>query len=202
MFKPHTLVAAILLAGMAATAHAGLITNGSFEAQMLSNGSWSNKASLTGWQAGTDGVEVRNNVAGAAQAGLMYVELDTTRNSSIWQTLTTDNGQRYQLSAWYSPRPGVAQDSNDIQVWWNSSLVATLSGSGAGQSAHQWRQYNWGVTGTGQDTLRFTAAGRSDALGGSLDSVTLQGVPEPGGLALVLTALSACFGLKRRTRSV
>lgn len=181
-------------------AHAGYISNGSFEAETLVNGQWTNRSALTGWLAGPAGVEIRNNVAGAAQDGKMFVELDTTGNSDIWQTITTGSGQHLRLSAWYAPREGVGLDSNDIQVWWGNTLLSTLAGSGAGQSGNQWREFTWDVVGSGTDTLRFSAAGRSDSLGGSLDNISLKAVPEPGSLALVLAAVGCAVAVPRVRR--
>ncbi len=181
-------------------AHAGYISNGSFEAETLVNGDWTNRSALTGWLAGPAGVEIRNNVAGAAQDGKMYVELDTTGNSDIWQTITTGNGQHLRLSAWYAPREGVGLDSNDIQVWWGNTLLSTLAGSGVGQSGNQWREFSWDVVGSGTDTLRFSAVGTSDSLGGSLDNISLKAVPEPGSLALVLAAVGCAVAVPRVRR--
>lgn len=201
MSTMRTLAALATLATLCTgAAHAGYITNGSFEAQTLANGQWTNRPALTGWSAGPLGVEIRNNVAGAAQDGKMYVELDTTGNSAIWQTITTGNGQHLLLSAWYAPRAGVGLDSNDIQVWWGNQLLSTLAGSGVGQSGNQWREFTWDVVGTGSDTLRFSAAGRSDSLGGSLDNIGLKAVPEPGTLALVLAAAGGAAAVLRARR--
>ena len=181
--------------------HAALV-NGNFEANTLAAGRFAILPTLTGWQADTLGVELRRDVAGTAQAGQKFVELDTTGNSAIWQDLATTVGEHYRLSGWYSPRAGVAADSNDIQVLWNGSLLTTLGGSGIGQSNNVWRQFNLSVTGTGVDRLRFAAAGKSDSLGGSLDNIALNTatVPEPASLVLVLVAFGAA-GLVSRQRA-
>ena len=76
-----------------------------------------------------------------------------------------------------------------------------MSGSGAGLSAHAWRQFSFTVRGTSSDQLRFAAAGTSDGLGGSLDNIALNTVPEPGSLALALAALGAIGFAARRQKN-
>jgi hypothetical protein len=51
--------------------------------------------SITGWTFGSYGVEVRNDVAGAAHDGNNFIELDTTRNAWIRQTINTTKDQKY-----------------------------------------------------------------------------------------------------------
>jgi hypothetical protein len=70
--------------------------------------------------------------------------------------------------------------------------------TGTGGSTHNWQAFNFSVTGTGSDQLRFVAAGTSDSYGGSLDMVSLtHAVPEPGTLALLMGGLLAAFGVRR-----
>ena len=87
---------------------ANLVVNGSFEANLQGNGSWHIYSNLTGWTGGANGIELRDNVAGAAFDGANYVELDTYANSSIAQTIGTTLGTQYNLSFAYSPREGVS----------------------------------------------------------------------------------------------
>jgi hypothetical protein len=179
------------------SAHAGIV-NGSFETDPQAAGTWNIYNNLTGWQGGSAGIELRNAVAGTAQDGVKYVELDTRTNSSMWQTVLTEVGQTYDLALWYSPRAGVNSNSNAIDVWWDGAMLGTLNGSGVGAGNNVWRQYTFSVVGTGSNTLRFAAAGAPDGLGGSLDNVRLSAVPEPGSLALVLGALLAGGAALRR----
>jgi len=199
-----------LLALFAATtlAHAGpvnLLTNGGFESTVVGNGSWVNVSSIAGWTnlAGPgSGFEVRNNVAGAAQEGRNYLELDTNGNTTIGQTLANlTAGATYDLSFWYSPREFQAASTNGIQVFWNGALLdATLTGLGG--SGNAWTQHQYQVVArSGSNLLSFASVGTSDSVGGNLDNVSLVNrLPEPGTLALTLAALASVFLLPRRLR--
>lgn len=199
-----------LVALLAATslAHAGpvnLLTNGSFESTTLANGSWTNASSIAGWSwlAGPgSGFELRNNVAGAAQDGRNYLELDTNGNTTIGQSLTgLTAGASYDLSFWYSPREFQPASTNGIQVFWNGLLLdATLTGLGGAGNA--WTQHQYQVVArAGTNVLSFASVGTSDSLGGNLDNVSLSNrLPEPGTLALAIAALGAILLLPRRLR--
>ncbi|MGQ3054402.1 MAG: FxDxF family PEP-CTERM protein [Roseateles sp.] len=190
---------------IAAPAPAGnLLVNGGFESTVVGNGSWVNVASTAGWTwlggPGT-GFEIRNNVAGAAQEGRNYIELDTTGNTLIGQYLDNlGNGASYNLSFWYAPREYVAASSNGLQVFWNGNLLdATLTGLGG--SGNDWTQHQYRVTAqAGRNLLSFASVGTSDSLGANLDNVSLNRIPEPGTLALTLAALAAVFLLPRTLR--
>lgn len=181
-----------------------LLVNGSFESTAVANGSWVNVATTPGWTwlagPGT-GFEIRNNIAGRAQDGLNYIELDTTGNSTLGQYLDNlSTGARYDLSFWYSPREFQAASTNGIQAFWNGvQLGATLSGVGA--SGNQWNEYKFSVTAQGgRNLLSFAAVGNSDSLGGNLDNVRVNSVPEPNSLALTFAALAGCLLLPRMLR--
>jgi hypothetical protein len=192
-------IAALLASPLLASA-ANLVTNGSFEADAMPNGSWSIYSNLTGWT-GTPNIELRDNVAGAAFDGLNYVELDTYYNSGMFQDVATVTGAHYNLSFAYSPRPGTG-NTNDINVLWNGSLIAPLAGSN-GDGVNHWTVYNIDVIGAAGATSRltFNAAGVSDSYGGSLDAVSLtSAVPEPQTYALLLAGLGAVFFMGRRRK--
>lgn len=214
------LVATALLSS-AAGASTNLIVNGSFEdissdpgIQHVANGSWSVLSVLPGWTTTFGaGIEVRRNVAGAAQNGVQFVELDShssiagkpasyNSNSSMAQSVTTASGQRYTLSFWYSPRPGTAamgSDTNDLGVYWNGAqLGGTLTGVN-NSGSNQWQQYTYTVVGHGLDILSFSALGKQDTYGGSLDNVSLiTAVPEPDRLAMLLVGLGMLGTVARR----
>lgn len=190
--------------GTFATAAPNLLVNGGFESTLVGNGSWVNVASIEGWTwlagPGT-GFEVRNNVAGAAQEGRNFIELDTNGNSRIGQYLDgLTNGDRFDLSFWYSPREFVAASSNGIQVFWNGVQIGdTLTG--AGGSGNVWSFYQYQLTAqAGRNQLSFASVGASDGLGGSLDNVRVGRLPEPGTLLLTLAALACALLLPSMLR--
>ena len=175
-----------------------LLVNGGFESTTVANGGWVNVSSIAGWTwlggPGT-GFEIRNNVAGAAQEGKNYIELDTNGNTLIGQYL--DNlisSATYDLSFWYSPRERQAASTNGIQVFWNGVQIGdTLTGTGG--AGNSWSQHEMLVKAqAGRNLLSFASVGSSDSLGGNLDNVSLKNrVPEPGSLALTFAALAGAF---------
>jgi hypothetical protein len=176
-----------------------MVSNGGFETSSVASGTWAITSSLAGWTAGALGVEVRNHVAGDAYAGQRYVELDTTGNSWISQTLATSAGSTYALSFAYAPREGVAAASNGIEVFWNGASKGIFTGNGGAGNA--WNVYKMNLVGLGgAGELKFAAVGASDSLGGALDAISVTAVPEPATLATMGFGLGL-IGLFRRRRS-
>ena len=196
--------AALFAAAGSASAVTELIVNGSFEANKQAANTWNIYNNLTGWTGGQFGIELRNNVAGAAFDGVNFVELDTTHNSLMYQNIHTTKGQAYTLSFEYSPRPGVALDSNGIEVLWNGKTVATEQAQGLNNGKNSWQHYSFNVIG-GNDVLsrlEFRAVGRNDSYGGSLDKVSLiSAVPEPDTYAMLLVGAGLIGFAARRKKN-
>jgi len=181
-----------------------LIVNGGFESTLVADGSWVNVPTVQGWTwlAGPGlGFEIRNNVAGRAQEGRNFVELDTTGNSTIGQTIDNlKSGEHLDLSFWYSPREFQAASTNGMQVMWNGVQLGDVL-TGLGSSGNDWKQYQFTVTAqSGRNLLSFASVGSSDSLGGNLDNVSLNRLPEPGSLALTLGALGSLFLIRAAMR--
>jgi hypothetical protein len=198
--KSKKLLAAAVLAIAATSAQAAnLVTNGSFEADAQANGSWNIYPTLTGWT-GIPNIELRNNVAGAAQDGVNFVELDANFNSGMSQSINTATGL-YELSFWYSAREGVAAGSNGLDFSFGSLTGNVLYNVAGAPSGHIWQHYTGLVTLSGPTTLTFSAAEKSDSLGGSLDNVSVTAVPEPETYALLLAGLGLIGTIARRRKN-
>jgi len=196
-----TVAAAALLASASANATViQLVKNGSFEANAVGNGSWTTLSSMNNWTVGQNGVEVRNNVSGAASNGSMYVELDTSANSWISQSFNTMADYSYTVSFDYSPREYTSWSTNAIEVLWAGQSVGVFSGNSSTAGNH-WQHVSLQLQGFGPSTeLQFRAVGTSDSVGGSLDNVSVSTtVPEPGTLASVVLGLGLLgFTLRRK----
>jgi hypothetical protein len=190
----------------ASAAPINMISNGSFETGGVKSGAWDVFKSYQGWTVGDMGVEVRNNVAGAAEDGSNFIELDTTANSWISQSVATrDYGATYHLTFWYAPREGTGKDTNGISVLWNDAVIQSMS-KDYGNAANPWIKYDFLLTAYApMSTLKFVATGSSDSLGGSLDNISLvresAAVPEPATLGMMALGMVALAGIRRRKPS-
>lgn len=191
---------AVLAAAPLIASAADLVVNGSFEADAQAANSWAIYNTLTGWTG--PNIELRNNVAGAAFDGSNFVELDSTGNSTMSQTLAGAVGQ-YVLSFWYSARPGTAAGTNGLSFSLDGlNLGSVLVNTGNATGAHQWQQYSALVNFDGNAVLSFSAIGLSDSLGGSIDKIQfVTSVPEPETYALMLGGLAAVGFVARRRRN-
>lgn len=207
-----TLIAALLSTPLLALAvptpqaihPTNLVVNGSFETTptALGSGAWTIYSGLQGWTVTAgNGVEVRNNATGTAAHGSKFVELDTTMNSTISQAFATlSGGSEYLLRFQYSPRIGVAPGSNAIAAYWNGVQIANVTGNGG--AAHAWNEYSFNVRATnGINRLSFAALGTSDSVGGSLDNVQLNAIPEPATLGLALAGVVGVLVMRRRRQA-
>ena len=194
------ITAAALLATLASAHAQNIVFDGGFESVAQASNSWSVYASIPGWTTTSGpGIEVRNDVAGTAFEGHNFVELDSTANSAMSQSLTTVAGSLYTLSFEYSARAGLPASTNPISVYWNGALLGTAALDGTGHADNVWNLYSYTVSGTGHDVLAFAAGGTSDSVGGSLDAVSVSVVPEPSTVALMFAGLGL-IGLSLRGR--
>ena len=184
-----------------ALAQANLVVNGSFESySTVTPGTWSIFGSGYGWTTGSNGVEIRNGIAGTAADGARFAELDTTANSWISQIIQTNANQALELSFAYAPRAGVASNSNGIEVFWNNLSLGTITGDGNNGTSWLDHVYDVHADANGFGVLKFAATGVSDSFGGSLDKISVTNVPEPASLALLSLGLGALAASRRRKK--
>ena len=210
MVKKTAIAAAALFSTLSAFASGNLVVDGSFEDQALAANTWNVYSSINGWTATTGSIEVRNAVAGTAQDGVNFVELDANFNSVMQQTLATVAGQAYTLSFWYSSRPVSAYNgafpgntvpagSNGLDFNVGAGDVSVYLADENDDPDNNWALYTTTFTATGASTtLSFTATGTSDSYGTSLDNVMLTAVPEPGQVSLMAAGLLIMAGLAHR----
>ena len=195
-FSKKLAIILLSLASVGAQA-ANLVSNGSFEAERILSGSWTTYKSLTDWS-GTKRVELRNNVAGKAQDGFNFVELDVSGNSSISQTIFATGW--VDLSFWYSARPNTNSATNDLTLSFGDFSATVHKGISNNTGSHNWQQFTQRIDlgNSGSAALTFAAAGASDSYGGSLDNISVSAVPEPGTYLMFLTGLGLLAAVNRR----
>lgn len=203
------IIALAALAALSATASAAnLFVDGSFESISQAAGTWNTYTSVPGWtvtkangSATSTGLEVRDNIAGTAEDGKNFVELDGYENDKITQSLTTVVGQAYEISFWFQDRAGVAASSQGF----SASVVSGLASSGAafgavGDNGAYWHLITMDfVAASTTSIFSIKATGTSDSVGTSFDNFQASAVPEPATLGLFAAGL-AVLGLSRRRR--
>ncbi|KZN55616.1 hypothetical protein N474_14610 [Pseudoalteromonas luteoviolacea CPMOR-2] len=152
-------------------ANAGnLVTNGSFEQDVV-NSKWTLLNAVTGWQSEGAKFEIQTSRLGiiSAQDGKQYIELDSTANHSVFQSVATKAGKTYEVSFYYSPRVTGHQHTNKVDVKWNGATVLNLNATQRG-----WQSFTLSVEASSSSSeIRFTGTGTNDSLGGFIDDVVV-----------------------------
>jgi protocadherin Fat 4 len=153
-----------------------LIQNGSFESFEVADGKWSTFTSDSSgaWQTDSS-MEVWDNLGGIASSdGEQHLEMDSGSGAtdSISQTISTSNGQVYNMSLDAMERSG-SGGSDTVEVYWNGELVTTVD------PGSSWDSYEFQVVGTGGDDvfeLRESSS-ENNGYGALIDNVTMEEAP-------------------------
>lgn len=187
---------------MASSAFGATVANGSFETGTVTLGSGYgiSLSNYGGWDVGPAGIEIQEDGAiGAidAQDGERYVELDTTVNSFISQTISFTSAGSYLLNFWYSSIRN--NDGITAEIGGVSQNYTTIGSSNTG-----WQLVTLAFTsdGTTPQLLKFSATGAGNpGVGGLLDNVSITQtsvVPLPATGLMLLGALGGMAALRRR----
>lgn len=208
MKKSFTLLAtSIFLLAFLGTSNATLLVNGDFDDETigLTGGQSAVFDSIPGWtkDSNTEGIEVHRNTIVTADSLTQYVELDSTKNSSMYQALNLFSGE-YALDWMYHARTNDNGNDNGIKFFvydaGNTAIYDNSISKKTEEQASVWEQVSWtfSIPEYAIYTLRFAAYGKNNSLGGFIDSVTLTSLtpePEPGPTPNPEPATMLLFGL-------
>lgn len=216
-------IGTLVIATLPVLGNAATVTNGSFENHTavqsqgvsgfgagqsfdqlpVSGASWGIWTSgIPGWSTDANGVEIQTQrTSGLAPSdGSYYAELDTYRNSRIYQNIYLLAGE-YALSFDYAPS---VWQRNTNAIWFGvAGLLNThVNGPNVTYPKRVWTNvsHQFTVENSGTYKLYFKATGDSDAYGGLIDNIDVSVVPLPGALALLGSGLFG-LGMMRRRRS-
>lgn len=205
LFALSCLFSALLIT---APAHANLLTNGNFDANLAGypttagGTGWGVYASIPGWTAYIGaGIEVQQTgaVQGVvAHSANQYVELDShpasNSNSGMKQDVYLSTGW-YDFDFYYQPRTGTTNDNGityGILNLYNWPIDGVIPPSGWRPVSQQFQ-----ITADGNYSVYFSAFGIENTLGGFIDTVSLASVPEPGTLLFLGLGLLSVVGIRR-----
>ena len=189
----------------------GSVFNTNLQAYQNKKRAWDVFQTLPGWVTTYgSGIELQKNVVTHSQDGSHHVELDShprgASNAVMTQTLDSLTiGADYLLEFYYKPRTNRKND-NGINVFWYDSTIDFSLDMQAAFVADSTRRLmkNWtlhSVLFTAQAesmNLSFASFGRQNTLGGLLDNVSVEKVPEPSMIVLFLSGLSFLVMRKRK----
>jgi T1SS-143 domain-containing protein len=162
-----------------------LVVNGSFEEPNVNGWAFFTDGNdVPGWTNAVGNIEIQDSGAGgvAAQDGNQLLELDahggSNTNATVTQSIPTAHYNNLVLSFWFASRDngGDIATTNTAEVWWNGSLLGTITDDVPGR----WTQYTFNVEGNGDGSdvlLAFKGVGTDDSYGGFIDNVSVYSMP-------------------------
>lgn len=151
-----------------------LVVNGSFESPALPSPGGYFYDNITGWTGISDKIEIGTpvtyGITGAT--GSQIAEIDANVKSGttgFFQNITTLN-KTYTLSVDMAKRNSTTTDTNGVEIWWRSNLIAVVV-----PSSTKFTTYKFNVPGSGgSDRLEFRErAGYDDSFGGMIDNISI-----------------------------
>jgi hypothetical protein len=203
------IIALAALAAISATASAAgnLFTDGSFESISQASGTWNTYTSVPGWvvtkangMPTSTGLEIRDNIAGTAEDGHNFIELDGYENDMIKQSFATTIGKEYEISFWFEDRAGVGPGSQGFVATVKSGSALSTGFGAIGDNGAAWHLVTMDFTaGSTTSVFSIKATGKSDGVGTSFDNFQAAAIPEPASLGLFAAGI-AVLGLTSRRR--
>lgn len=198
-------ISALFLALAGTSVQASVISNGNFEDNVIGNNSWRwfNANQVNGWDGSN--VEIWRGYAGVhAYSGQQFIELNAHGANkgawSIFQTLNTVSGARYQLSFAYRAR------SNGKEAF--SVSVADLQQTLADHRRGEWRLFTGFFTAGNTKSLLSFTSGNAGTVGNFIDDVQVTELPNeinskqvPAGPTSALFAIAAAALFWRRRQA-
>ncbi|MFK7824815.1 MAG: DUF642 domain-containing protein [Oligoflexales bacterium] len=154
-----------------------LVANGSFEADVIADGSIQKlgfENGLIDWER-TLGItsEIHRNVnAWLAGDGSQWTELCSTGDSGIRQIIQTVPGRSYQLQFYFSPQPLVVEEYNQLHVKIAGNELFHESANGIDLTQTSWVLYTLDFTANDNSTeIEFFSSGCNDAQGNPVSNM-------------------------------
>ena len=186
-----------------------LVFNGSFEHHYLFSTNFQinlpGAENIEGWTIDGAGVVLTGQYWQASE-GNQSVELNYLGSGGISQAITTIPGESYRLEFDLSGEPGMGDPVKGMQIYWDGSLLETVSFDTTGHSRSDmgWKHLSFDLPNpsTTSTQLRFVGSIPTIGNGGAaIDNVSVVAVPETYSLFLVTMVVIPAAIVARRKKS-